>query len=142
MDAQWVAGIHPPSVTLAKLTVRRPVARALDTGTGNGIQALLASRHARAVTATDVNPRALAFGRLNAGLNGVENLELREGSYFEPVEGERFDLLTCNPPYVISPERTTSIAGRARSVMSQNHCSEISGSIRRPDRCECGTSCV
>jgi SAM-dependent methyltransferase len=104
MDAQWVAGIHPPSVTLAKLTVRRPVARALDTGTGNGIQALLASRHAETVTATDVNPRALDFARLNAGLNQVENLELREGSYFEPVEGERFDLLTCNPPYVISPE--------------------------------------
>ena len=103
-DADWVAGIHPPSVTLAKLTVREPVARALDTGTGNGIQALLASRHADAVVATDVNPRALDFARLNASLNGVENLELREGSYFEPVEGERFDLLTCNPPYVISPE--------------------------------------
>ena len=103
-DANWVAGIHPPSVTLAKLTGRRPVTRALDTGTGNGIQALLASRHAETVTATDVNPRALDFARLNAVLNGVENLELREGSYFEPVEGERFDLLTCNPPYVISPE--------------------------------------
>jgi methylase of polypeptide subunit release factors len=104
MDAHWVAGIHPPSVTLAKLTVRRPVTRALDTGTGNGIQALLASRHAETVTATDVNPRALEFARLNAALNEVENLELREGSYFDPVEGERFDLLTCNPPYVISPE--------------------------------------
>lgn len=103
-DANWVAGIHPPSVTLAKLTVRRPVTRALDTGTGNGIQALLASRHAEAVIATDVNPRALAFARLNAALNQVENIELREGSFFEPVEGERFDLLTCNPPYVISPE--------------------------------------
>jgi predicted O-methyltransferase YrrM len=90
-DANWVAGIHPPSVTLAKLTVREPVARALDTGTGNGIQALLASRHADAVVATDVNPRALDFARLNASLNAVENLELREGSYFEPVEGERFD---------------------------------------------------
>jgi len=56
------------------------------------------------VVATDVNPRALAFARLNARLNGVENLELREGSYFEPVAGERFDALTCNPPYVISPE--------------------------------------
>ena len=104
MDAHWVAGIHPPSVTLAKLTVRRPLARALDTGTGNGIQALLASRHAETVIATDVNPRALDFARLNAALNGVENLEFREGSYFEPVEGARFDLLTCNPPYVISPE--------------------------------------
>jgi SAM-dependent methyltransferase len=100
----WVAGIHPPSVTLAKLTVRRPVARALDVGTGNGIQALLASRHAREVVATDVNPRALAYAGLNARLNGVENMELRQGSYFEPAEGELFDLVTCNPPYVISPE--------------------------------------
>jgi hypothetical protein len=102
--SDWVAGIHPPSVTLAKLTVRRPAERALDVGTGNGIQALLASRHSEAVVASDVNPRALAFAAANARLNGVENLELREGSYFEPAAGERFDLLTCNPPYVISPE--------------------------------------
>jgi SAM-dependent methyltransferase len=102
--SDWVAGIHPPSVTLAKLTVRRPVARALDVGTGNGIQALLASRQAGAVVATDVNPRALARAALNARLNGATNIELREGSYFDPAEGERFDLVTCNPPYVISPE--------------------------------------
>jgi SAM-dependent methyltransferase len=100
----WVAGIHPPSVTLAKLTVRRPVARALDVGTGNGIQALLASHHAESVVATDVNPRALALAALNARLNGATNIEFREGSYFDPAEGERFDLVTCNPPYVISPE--------------------------------------
>jgi SAM-dependent methyltransferase len=102
--ADWVAGIHPPSVTLAKLTVRRPVARALDVGTGNGIQALLAAHHAEAVVATDVNPRALELAALNARLNGVSNIEFREGSYFDPAEGERFDLVTCNPPYVISPE--------------------------------------
>jgi len=102
--SDWVAGIHPPSVTLAKLTVRRPVARALDVGTGNGIQALLASRHSDTVFATDVNPRALAFAGLNARLNGASNIELRQGSYFAPAGGERFNLLTCNPPYVISPE--------------------------------------
>jgi len=100
----WVAGMHPPSVTLAKLTIRRPVARALDVATGNGIQALLASRHAEAVVATDVNPRALAVAEVNAGLNGVRNVEFREGSFFDPVDGERFDLVACNPPYVISPE--------------------------------------
>jgi methylase of polypeptide subunit release factors len=122
----WVAGIHPPSVTLAKLTVRKPVARALDTGTGNGIQALLASRHAGSVLATDVNPRALEVAHLNARLNEVENVELREGSFFEPVEGERFDLLTCNPPYVISPEssyayRDSGLRGDtvSRSVVEQ-----------------------
>lgn len=102
--SDWVAGIHPPSVTLAKLTVRRPVARALDVATGNGIQALLASRHADEVVATDVNPRALAYAGLNARLNGAAGIELREGSYFEPAADERFELLTCNPPYVISPE--------------------------------------
>src|SRR5206468_2883615 len=106
----WVAGMHPPSVTLAKLTVRREVERALDVGTGNGIQALLASRHADAVVATDVNPRALAFAALNARLNRISNIEFRQGSYFEPAGGERFDLIACNPPYVISPD--TSYAYR------------------------------
>ena len=37
---------------------------------------------------------------------------------------------------------TTSIAGFASSSMRQNHCSEISGSIRSPERCEKGTECV
>ncbi len=102
--ADWVAGLHPPSVTLAKLTVRQPVGRALDVATGNGIQALLASRHAEAVVATDLNARALDFASLNAKLNGVSNIEFRQGSYFEPAAGDRFHLVTCNPPYVISPE--------------------------------------
>jgi methylase of polypeptide subunit release factors len=121
-----VAGIHPPSVTLAKLTIRRPVARALDVGTGNGIQALLASRHAERVLATDVNSRALAFASLNARLNGVDNLEFGEGNLFEPAAGETFDLVTCNPPYVISPEaryayRDSGLPGDAvsRAVVEQ-----------------------
>jgi methylase of polypeptide subunit release factors len=102
--AEWVAGIHPPSATLAKLTIRRPVERVLDVATGNGIQAMLASRHASTVVASDVNPRALAVAELNARLNGIDNIEFRQGSFFEPTAGERFELITCNPPYVISPE--------------------------------------
>jgi methylase of polypeptide subunit release factors len=104
--SEWVAGLHPPSVTLAKLTVRRDVRRALDVCTGNGIQALLASRHAETVVATDINPRALEIAGLNCSLNGNSNVEFRQGSYFEPAGSERFDLITCNPPYVISPEST------------------------------------
>jgi methylase of polypeptide subunit release factors len=99
-----VPGIQAPSVTLAKLAVRRPCARALDLGTGCGIQALLAARHAERVVATDVNPRALAFTSFNAALNGIDTVELREGDGFEPVAGERFDLIVANPPYVISPD--------------------------------------
>jgi hypothetical protein len=102
--ADHVAGVHAPSLTLAHLTVRRPVRTALDMGSGSGIQAILASRHAERVVATDFNTRALDFALLNAWLNGVGNVEVRAGSYFEPVEGSRFDLVVTNPPYVVSPE--------------------------------------
>ncbi len=105
-QADHVAGVHGPSVTLAHLTVRKPVETALDVGTGCGIQAILAARHSERVLATDVNPRALGFAAFNAQLNGVANVELRPGSFFEPVEGSRFGLVACNPPYVISPEST------------------------------------
>jgi hypothetical protein len=46
------------------------VGTVLDLGTGCGVQALHASRHARAVTATDVAPRALAMARATFALNG------------------------------------------------------------------------
>jgi SAM-dependent methyltransferase len=101
----WVASFSPTAYWLASLTVRRRVERALDIGTGNGVHALLAARHAGHVVATDVNPRALAFTEISAALNGIENVETRLGSLFDPVGGETFDLITCNAPYVISPER-------------------------------------
>src|SRR5262249_25507852 len=66
MDADRVLGVVPASETLARLTVRRPAKRALDLGTGCGVQALLLARHSETVIAVDVNPRALAFARFNA----------------------------------------------------------------------------
>jgi methylase of polypeptide subunit release factors len=102
--ADRVAGVHRPSATLSHLTIRRPVERALDVGTGNGIQALLLSRHAERVVATDVNERALAFAEFNLALNGADNVELRSGSLLQPVAGERFACVVSNPPYVISPD--------------------------------------
>jgi hypothetical protein len=84
--------------------VRGSGERALDLCTGNGIQAILLAAHAQSVIATDVNARALAYAEFNAALNGVDNVETRLGSFFEPVAGEQFDLVVANPPYVVSPE--------------------------------------
>jgi len=100
----YVAAYTPTSRLCDCLTPRRRGGRALDIGTGSGVQALLAARHAAHVVASDVNPRALAFTELNAALNGFTNVETRRGSFFDAVAGERFDLITCNAPYVISPE--------------------------------------
>ncbi len=103
-EADFVLGAGPASRLLARLTIRRHASAVLDLGTGSGVQALLASRHADRVVAVDVNKRALAISELNAKSNGIENVEWREGSWLEPVRGERFDLVISNPPYVISPD--------------------------------------
>jgi hypothetical protein len=100
----FVTGVNPASRTLANLTVRRPAARALDLGTGCGVQAFRAAQHADHVVATDLNPRALRYVALNAALNRTDTVEGRQGSLFEPVAGETFDLIVTNPPYVISPD--------------------------------------
>jgi protein-L-isoaspartate O-methyltransferase len=99
-----VLGLSVSTRVLAALTVRRPVESALDVGTGSGVHALTVAQHAGRVVAVDINPRALRFAEFNAALNGVENVEFREGSVFDPVEGERFDLIVSNPPYVVSPD--------------------------------------
>jgi Methyltransferase small domain len=99
-----VLGISSASTSLAQLTLREPVARSLDLGTGCGVQALHLAGHSAAVVATDVNERALRLARFNVVLNDVGTpVDVRAGSFFEPVAGERFDLIATNPPFVISP---------------------------------------
>ena len=98
-----VLGVGGASRTLASLVMPLEVERALDLGTGCGIQALLVSRHAGSVVATDISARALAYAELNAMLAGVHNIEFRQGSMFEPVADESFGLIVSNPPFVITP---------------------------------------
>ncbi|MEU1599152.1 methyltransferase [Streptomyces sp. NPDC005708] len=103
-DEDVVLGVGGASTTLAGITVRTPIGSALDLGTGSGIQALHAARHATRVTATDVNPRALHIAGLTLALSAVPAADLRQGSLFEPVrDDETFDLIVSNPPFVISP---------------------------------------
>ncbi|TPW74619.1 DUF7059 domain-containing protein [Schumannella soli] len=100
-----VLGIGGASATLSGLMLPDRARSVLDLGTGCGIQALHASRFADRVVATDISARALDFGRLNAALNGVDTIEFRLGSLYEPVAGERFDRIVSNPPFVITPRR-------------------------------------
>lgn len=104
LRADHVLDVNPTTIALSNLTVRRRVARALEIGTGCGALALVAASHADHVVATDTNPRALNLASFNAAINGITNVEWRLGSLFDAVEGETFDLIFCNPPYVISPD--------------------------------------
>ncbi|MBM7776325.1 methylase of polypeptide subunit release factors [Actinokineospora baliensis] len=99
-----VLGIGHASLSLARATVRRPVGSLLDLGTGCGVQALHASRHAQRITATDLSARCLALASATFRLNGLD-VETARGSWFEPVAGRRFDQVVCNPPFVVGPPR-------------------------------------
>ena len=74
----------------------------LDLGTGSGAIALaIASErpHAR-VTGTDISAAALRVARDNARALSLPQIAWREGSWFEAVPGERFDMVIANPPYI------------------------------------------
>lgn len=112
VPADHVPGVGGASTTLAQLTPRGRVGRALDLGTGNGVQSLSLAAHAGAVVGTDISRRALDMARLTVALSGLaDRVELRAGSLLEPVAGERFDLVVSNPPFVVTP-----VAGRGEQA--------------------------
>jgi release factor glutamine methyltransferase len=77
--------------------------RVLDLCTGSGAIAIALARElpGASVVATDVSPEAAAIARRNAERNGgADRVDVRVGDLFAPVGGERFDLITSNPPYV------------------------------------------
>lgn len=105
-----VLGVGAASLTLVQAVPRSTVRRALDLGTGSGVQALHLSRHVEQVTGTDVSPRALRLAATTAALSGV-SWDLREGSLLDPIPGETFDLVVANPPFVVSPGLAMAAGG-------------------------------
>src|SRR5579871_3877988 len=79
----------------------------LDMGTGSGVCALVAARHARRVVAVDINPAAVRCAQLNALMNQLQaRIDVRHGDLFAPVAGERFDFVLFNPPFVPGQARS------------------------------------
>ena len=99
---------RPDTELLVELALARlpPRGRVLDLGTGSGAIAV-ALAHARpdaAVTALDVSTEALAVAARNARHNGVP-VRFLHSDWFAAVEGEAFDLIVSNPPYIAAGDR-------------------------------------
>lgn len=100
MTGKFLASVLSPQWVASDAAV-------LDMGTGSGIGAVFAGRWARRVVAVDLNPAAVRCARINVLLHRLEErVEVRAGDLFAPVQGERFDLVLFNPPYLPGQPRT------------------------------------
>jgi len=76
----------------------------LDLCSGVGPQALLAARTAARVTAVEIEPLAAELFWINAAMNGLsDKVEMLTGDLLEPVAGRKFDMISCNPPFLPVP---------------------------------------
>jgi release factor glutamine methyltransferase len=99
----------------------------LDMGTGSGVGAVFAAKYARRVVAVDINPAAVRCAGINALINGMEvEIEVRHGDLFAPVQGEKFDLILFNPPFL----RGTPTDDRDRAWRSSDVAERFAGGLR------------
>lgn len=73
-----------------------------DLGTGSGAVAIaIASERSRArIVATDISESAARVAQRNAHRLGLANIEFRVGDWFDCLDGECFDIIVSNPPYI------------------------------------------
>jgi 23S rRNA (cytosine1962-C5)-methyltransferase len=95
----------------------RPGGRALDCFTYHGSFALHLARRAGSVLAIDASREALERGAANAALNGLSNIDWREGDVFEMLRviargPERFDTIVLDPPAFAKSRATVPAALR------------------------------
>ena len=72
--------------------------RVLELGAGSGMIALASVRAGAIVTATDINPKAIASMKESSQKNGLP-LTLIESDLFQNIPLQAFDFIFINPPY-------------------------------------------
>jgi release factor glutamine methyltransferase len=89
-----------------------PVILDLGTGTGCIVLSLLNNLPGARGWGVDISADALEQARANAQALGLaDRFVARHGSWFEPLGGEKFDLIVSNPPYIASATIETLDAG-------------------------------
>ena len=92
---------RPETELLVDLALEKQPGSMLDLGTGSGAIAVAVKYHRpkSRVVAVESDLSALLTAKRNAAKLNLE-IDFRHGRWFEPVAGERFELVVANPPYV------------------------------------------
>ena len=94
----------------------------LDIGCGYGAVgiAVAAFNPDLQVFLTDVNTRAVALARQNAEINGVKNVNVKQGNLYDPAGDKIFDCILSNPPISAGMDIVQAIIKKAPPRMSKN----------------------
>lgn len=113
----------------------------LEICAGSAPAALLASRTAKNVWATDITQRSVDFAAFNAALNGITNVKVLCGDLFQAVEDRRFDRIAAHPPFM--PALTSSeifgAGGELGEEITQRMVSELPARLKPGGRLYCRT---
>ena len=92
---------RPETELLVELALERDFSSLADLGTGSGAVALAIKkrRPLARVVAVEASAAALEVARRNAARHSLQ-VELREGHWLHALQGERFEVILANPPYV------------------------------------------
>jgi release factor glutamine methyltransferase len=118
---------HDTEVLVQEALNRIPKrAKILDIGVGSGCIAVALAKnlHDAEIFGVDSSPEALVLADRNANRHGV-TLHLLHGSLFEPVAGQRFDLIVSNPPYI----RTADLSGLQPEVRDYEPRDALDGGV-------------
>jgi release factor glutamine methyltransferase len=76
-------------------------------GTGSGAIALALAHQRRnaEVWACDASTEALSVARENAQRLGIANVNFIQSDWFSTFDGQRFDIIVSNPPYIAAEDR-------------------------------------
>lgn len=70
----------------------------MELGCGSGLISMVATEKGAHVTATDINPIAVAFLKKNCLYNELE-MEVLQSDLFNDLPGKQYDIIAINPPY-------------------------------------------
>ncbi len=99
----------------AVMRIAKAGSKALDLGTGTGIQGITAALLGCSVTFSDIEEKAVECAKRNAELNGVSG-RFVTGDMFDSIV-ERFDMIIFNPPYVPSDALNEGVKGEDRALL-------------------------
>ena len=129
---------RPETELLVELALQRipqqETRRVLDMGTGSGAIALSIAHDCSnaKVVAVDASEAALEIARLNMQQLNLKNVKLIHSDWFAALQGERFDMIVSNPPYIAAAdahltqgdlrfEPTTALASGADGLADIRH---------------------